>query len=182
MAYASTLQAGERAQRKYMLTVAQWADGSTTVTELLGARTEDSSLEINPDNETSTDILGINYTDVNKTEPSQTFDPAFIMGGQKLTDYLAKAALTNDIDAYNGKFTVYIICGWIADGTDHYYTVKHSGCTILPNSLGGDSYVSLPYEVHLSNDLVQGYVPDISRTTLNSGSIGFVQEEPVPSQ
>lgn len=169
--FTNTLAVGERAERKLMLTVAEWQSGSSTVSELLGARTEDSSLEINPESETITDILGINYTDVNKTEPSQTFDPGYIIGGQKLGDYLAAAALTNDINAYNGKFTVYIICAWLRKGEKpnyEYYAVKHTGCTILPNSLGGDSYVSLPYEVHLSNNLVEGSVSDISKSALDT--------------
>ena len=41
--------------------------------EILGRRTEDSSIEYNADIATSTDILGINYTDINKTQPQQDF-------------------------------------------------------------------------------------------------------------
>lgn len=157
MANTHALTTGERAQRKLLLTVAEWTEDGATVKELLGARTEDSSIEWNVDSETVTDILGITYTDVNKTEPVQTFDPAYIIGGKKLGDYLAKASLTNNINAYNGKFTLYIICAWLGDDGE-YYAVRHTGCSAIPTSIGGDSYVSLPYEIHFSNDITEGSV------------------------
>ena len=156
------LAAKERAQRKTLITVAEWtpAGESEPIREILGARTEDSSIEFNADIATSTDILGVTYTDVNKTEPQQTFDPFFLLGGSKLGEYLVNAALENRINDYNGKFNVYIIAAFINDGVSasKYFTVKHSGCSIIPTSMGGDAYVSMPIEVHYSNDITKGSV------------------------
>ena len=157
MADVVNLKQGQRAQRKTLITVAEWGGTESPNREILGARTEDSSIEFNPDVSTSTDILGITYSDVNKTEPQQTFDPFFLLGGSKLGAYLAEAALANDIDAYNGVFNIYIITAFI--GTEGAYNcVKHSGCTILPTAIGGDSYVSMPIEVHYSNNIEKGTV------------------------
>lgn len=161
MADTVNLKAGQRAQRKTLITVAEWGGTETPNREILGARTEDSSIEFNPDIETSTDILGITYSDVNKTEPQQDFDPYYLLGGSKLGAYLAEAALENNIDAYNGTFDIYIITAFI--GTEGAYKcVKHSGCTILPTSIGGDSYVSMPIEVHYSNNITKGTVDKLS--------------------
>ena len=159
MADAVNLKNGVRAQRKTLITVAEWGvePEKSGTREILGARTEDSSIEFNPDIETSTDILGITYTDVNKTEPQQDFDPFFLLGGSKLGAYLAEAALENNIDAYNGTFNVYIITAFMgSEGA--YKAVKHEGCSIIPTSLGGDSYVSMPIEVHYSNKISTGTV------------------------
>lgn len=173
------LQTNERAQRKLMVTVAEWEDSEGTITigsgtsqktysrEILGTRTPDSSIEFNADVETSTDILGITYTDINKTEPSQTFDPYYIIGGKKLGEYMTKAALTNSINAYNGRFNIYIITLFLTNGTPStadakYYTVKHSGCSIIPTSLGGESFLALPFEVHFSNDITEGTVDKLA--------------------
>lgn len=125
--------------------------------EILGARTEDSAIEFNPDTETVTDILGITYTDVNKTEPQQDFDPFYLMGGSALGEYLAEAALKNDIAAYNNMFEIYVITAFIGE-SGSYKAVKHSGCSIIPTSIGGDSYVSMPIEVHFSNNITAGTV------------------------
>lgn len=159
----------ERAQRKTLITVAEWTPTGATepVREILGARTEDSSIEFNADYTTSTDILGITYTDVNKTEPQQTFDPFFLLGGSELGKYLVEAALENRIQDYNGKFNVYIIAAFINDKTgtaeaQNYFAVKHSGCSIIPTSMGGDSYVSMPIEVYYSNDITKGSVDKLA--------------------
>lgn len=168
MALAMNLATKERAQRKTLITVAEWTPGDSTATpirEILGARTEDSSIEFNADIATSTDILGVTYTDVNKTEPQQTFDPFFLLGGSKLGEYLADAALANRIADYNGKFNVYIIAAFISEGTSNatkYKAVKHTGCSIIPTSMGGDSYVSMPIEVHYSNDITEGTVDKLA--------------------
>lgn len=156
---AINLNAGQRAERKTLITVAEWGDNNR---EILGTRTEDSSIEFNADIETMTDIRGITYTDVNKTEPQQDFDPFFVLGGSKLAEYLSDAALNNDIAKYNGTFTIYVISAFIGDATKGYSTVKHSGCSIIPTSLGGDSYVSMPIEVHYSNNITAGTVDKLS--------------------
>lgn len=158
---ATNLASGVRAERKTLLTVVEWKVGTNEKRELLGTRTEDSSIEFNPDMETMTDILGITYTDVNKTEPSQSFDPYYIIGGSELADYLTKAALKNDIQAYNGAFDVYLITAFMGT-SGSYYAVKHSGCSVIPQSIGGDSYVNMPVEVHFSNDITEGTVNKLS--------------------
>lgn len=158
------LTKGQRAQRKTLITVAKWKEGDETKVEILGTRTEDSSIEFNADTSTSTDIRGITYTDVNKTEPQQTFDPFYILGGSDLSAYLSAAALRNDIDAYNNVFNVYIIAAFMTDESSKatadtkYYAVKHANCTILPTSIGGDSYNSMPIELHYSNNITEGIV------------------------
>jgi hypothetical protein len=134
----------------------------TTHREILGARTEDSSIEFNPDVETSQDILGKVYTDVNKTEPQQDFDPFYILGGSALAEYLSDAALENRLDAYSGAFTLYIIEAYKGNTGNGFKCVKHANCSIIPTSLGGDAYVSMPIEVHFSNDITVGTVDSLN--------------------
>lgn len=166
---STNLNNGQRAERKTFITVAEWKTGSGTsaVThkEILGYRVEDSSVEFNPDVATSTDILGITYTDVNKTEPQQSFDTFYVMGGSELAEYLVENALENNISAYNNVFDVYLITGFIpqtgTSGTttvNGYKAVKHTGCSIIPKSMGGDSYTQLPIDVHFSNKITKGMV------------------------
>ena len=142
---------GQRAERKTLITVAEWSDGSESpVREILGTRTEDSSIEYNPDISTITDIRGINYTDVNKTQPQQDFDPFLILGGSKL------AVKLNDIRRRNAltelsDFTIYVITAFLG-ASGAYEAEKHTGCTITYNSIGGDTNVNMPISVYLSYD------------------------------
>ena len=155
----------QRAERKLLITVAEWNETvGTTETkqrEILGRRTEDSSIEYNTDTNTSTDILGINYTDVNKTQPQQDFDPYMILGGSKL------GAKLNDIRKRNAlselsQFTLYIITAYVGDATNGYEAEKHEGCTIQYNSLGGDTNVNMPISVFFSNKITNGTVDKLT--------------------
>ena len=153
------LAQGQRAERKTLLTVAEWTEGNTEVREILGTRTEDSSIEYNADITTTTDIRGINYTDVNKTQPQQDFDPFLILGGSKL------AVKLNDIRRRNAltelsSFTVYVITAFLGT-TGAYEAEKHTNCTITYNSFGGDTNVNMPISVYLSNDCDGSGVPQV---------------------
>ncbi len=169
--------AGKRVERKMLITIATWGtDGAA----ILGARVEDSSIEFNADVETTTDILGINYTDVNKTQPQQTFDPAYVIGGDKLMEYMTEASLSNNINAYNGAFDVYVVAAYLTDGTK-YKTVKHSKCSIIPSSIGGESYLAMPFDVYYSNDITEGSVTSIKREDLLQIASKFVADATSPA-
>lgn len=159
----------QRAARKLLITVAEWEDANGSITidnkkynrEILGRRTEDSSIEYNADIETTTDILGINYTDINKTQPQQDFDPYLILGGSKL------GAKLNDIRKRNAltelsQFNLYIITAYIGNSSDGYEAEKHVNCTITYNSLGGDSNVNMPISAYFSNESTIGTVDKLS--------------------
>ena len=140
----------QRAERKLLITVAEWSEGTSTVREILGTRTPDSSIEYNADVETTTDIRGINYTDVNRTQPQQTLDPYLVLGGSKLGAKLNDIRRRNAVSEYN-QFTLYIITAYV--GTAGAYEAEcHTNCTINPTALGGDSNVNMPIDCYFSND------------------------------
>ena len=155
------LNDGQRAERKLLITVAEWTEGNEPVREILGRRTEDSSIDYNADIETTTDILGINYTDLNRTQPQQDFDPYLILGGSKLGAKLNDIRRRNALSELN-DFTVYIITAFVGDSTNGYATEKHTGCTIVYNSIGGDSNVNMPISVYFSNNITTGTVDKLS--------------------
>ena len=168
MALAYSLQNGQRAERKTLITVAEFTPvgGSTTVKELLGTRTEDSSIEYNADIETTTDILGNNYSDMTKTQPSQSFDPSPIVGGSQFQLWLNDKRRRNALSELSG-ITVYIITAFLTDGTatssdGKYACEKHEDCSITYDSIGGDVNVNMPYTVHFSNKITTGTVDKIT--------------------
>lgn len=155
------LTSGQRAERKLLITVAEWTEGTTLTREILGTRTEDSSIEYNSDIETTTDILGINYTDLNRTQPQQDFDPYLILGGSKLGAKLNDIRRRNALSELN-QFTMYIITAFVGDSTNGYAAEKHVNCTITYNSIGGDTNVNFPISVYFSNDITSGTVNKLS--------------------
>ena len=159
------LAQNQRAERKLLITVAEWTETvGTTPTqerEILGRRTEDSSIEYNPDIQTSTDILGINYTDVNKTQPQQDFDPFLILGGSKLGAFLNDKRKRNALSELS-SFKIYIITAFVGNAQDGYSAERHDDCTILFNSLGGDANVNMPISVYFSNKVTAGTVDKLT--------------------
>ena len=139
--------------------------------EMLGTRTEDSSIEFNPDIETATDIRGNTYTDMNKTEPQQAFDPFLVLGGSRLAPVLHDIMFRNAVSELN-QFTMYIVAAYIGDDTAGYAAQKQDGCTITYDSLGGDTKVNFPITVYFSNKSTNGtidkledgfvFTPDVS--------------------
>ena len=155
------LQPGQRAERKLLITVAEWTEGSATQREILGTRTEDSSIDYNADIETTTDILGNNYTDLNKTQPQQDFDPYLILGGSKLGAFLNDIRRRNALSELN-QFTMYIISAFVGDASNGYDAEKHTDCTITYSSIGGDVNVNFPITVYFSNKITAGKVDKLS--------------------
>ncbi len=128
--------------------------------EFLGTRTEDSSIEFNPDIETSTDIRGNNFTDLNKTQPQQSFDPFLILGGSKLAAKLHDIMFRNAVTELN-QFTMYIITSYLGNSTSGYRAQKQDDCTITYDSLGGDTKVNFPITVYFSNKATAGVVDSL---------------------
>lgn len=125
--------------------------------EFLGTRTENSSVEFNSDIQKTTDIRGNTYTDVNKTEPEQSFDPYLVLGGSKLGAKLHDIMFRNALTELN-QFTAYLIAGYIGDAEHGYKAQKQTDCTITYDSWGGDASVNFPITVHYSNKTTPGVV------------------------
>ena len=161
------LKDGQRAERKKFITVAEWEEpldgttGTETVREFLGVRTEESSIDFNADVQESTDVRGNNYTDVNKTQPTQSFDPNPMRGGSRLNAFLDDIRRRNALSELTGAFTIYLIEEYIGT-SGNYETVRHDDCTITFDSIGGDSYVNFPITVHFSNKITTGKVDKIA--------------------
>lgn len=161
------LRDGQRAERKTLITVVEWNEqlegttGTEEVREVQGVRVEDSAIEYNPDIQESTDILGNNYTDVNKTQPSQSMDPNTIIGGGRLSAYLNDIRRRNALSELQG-FTVYVITVFIGNEADGYEAEKHVDCSITYDSIGGSANVDFPYTIHFSNKITTGTVDKIS--------------------
>lgn len=155
------LSDGQRAERKLLITVVEWTEGTTQEREILGTRTEDSSIEYNADIETTTDILGINYTDINRTQPQQDFDPYLVLGGSKLGAKLNNIRKRNALSELS-QFTAYIITAFVGSTSSGYEAEKHTGCTITYNSIGGQDNVNFPISLYLSNKITNGTVNKLS--------------------
>lgn len=161
-ASAFNLQTNEKAARKLLVTAINVGDSITAQSgtpkwQVVGAGVEDSAIELNPDVETVTDILGITETTVNKLETAQTLDPMTIRGGSDLALKLHNLVKNKEY-AKLSMFEVMIIFAYIGDDTNGYEAEVHENCTITPQSMGGSAYVDMPIDINFSNDKKYGTV------------------------
>ena len=127
---------GQKAERKLLVTavnVGEKLGAGTPEWQIIGVGVEDSSIEYNPDTTTSTDILGISTTIINKLETSQTLEPMVVIGGSKLALKLynqVKYGRLSELAMYE-VMQIHAYVG--AEGA--YEAEVHKNCTLTPQSL-----------------------------------------------
>ena len=157
MAKDFNVGAGVKAARKLLMTFVNVSDtASSPEWELVGSGVEDSSLELNPNTVTVTDILGITETSVTKWEPNQSLDPNTVKGGSKL-NFKLHSIWQNKTPELLSKFDVLIVYAYVGEDTT-FDAEMQKNCTINITSIGGSFYVDMPIEIMLSNDSVKGTV------------------------
>ena len=147
---------GVKATRKLLMTFVDVSDSGTPEWEIVGRGVEDSSIELNPQTETATDILGITETSVEKREPNQSFDPNTVKGGSKLNFKLHKIWQDKKPELLS-KFNVLIVYAYLGE-TSTFEAEVQKNCTINITSIGGSAYVDMPIEISFSNDSTKGTV------------------------
>ncbi len=157
MAKDFNVSAGVKAARKLLMTFVNVSDNAEAPEwELVGRGVEESALELNPNTETVTDILGITETSVTKWEPKQSLDPNTVKGGSKL-NFKLHSIWQNKTPELLSKFDVLIVYAYVGEGTTFDAEVQKN-CTINITSIGGSAYVDMPIEILLSNDSQKGTV------------------------
>ena len=147
---AINLAPGLKADRKLEMIFVNMGTSETAEWEILG------SVAFNHDTNQATDILCITDTIVSPAKPEFDLDPCTIRGGQKLSEKLLDIERRNAI-AELGQFEILHVHCYL--GTAPSFTAElHKNCTIVPQSLGGSSYVDMPMNVYLSNDKTLGTV------------------------
>lgn len=147
-----------KAARKLLRTYVDVSGGDGTAEWfLVGSGIEESAIELNPDTETVTDILGITTTTVNKWEASQSFDPFTVKGGSKLAFKLHQIWQDKTPEKLS-QFDVLIVYKYIGEDTTGYEAEVQKNCTINITKIGGSAYVDMPIEITYSNDIDRGTV------------------------
>lgn len=147
--------AGVKAARKLLMTFVDVSDTSGTPEwELVGRGVEESAIELNPNTETVTDILGITDTSVTKWEPNQSLDPNTVRGGSKLNFKLHKIWQDKTPELLS-KFNVLIVYAYLGE-SETFEAEMQKNCTINITSIGGSAYVDMPIEIAYSNDITKG--------------------------
>lgn len=140
--------------------------------EIIGDDIEEMSMELNPDTETSKNILGQTKTKDNGYEPSMDADPFYADPDKKLYPMLRDIAL----ERKKGDACRTLLLEVIIEDTDaenHLAFVQE--VIVKPQSYGGDTGgLNIPFNVSEDGKRTKGYV---SASTLTSGNPTFTEGE-----
>ena len=148
---------GVKAARKLLRTYVNVGTPEAKEWYLVGSGVEDSAIDLNPNTESVTDILGVTTTDVTKWEPAQSFDPFTVRGGSTLAFKLHEIWADKRPELLS-QFEVMIVYKYVGTETDGYEAELQKNCTINITSIGGSAYVDMPIEISYSNDSTKGTV------------------------
>lgn len=148
---------GVKAARKLLKTYVNVGTSGEKKWFLVGSGVEESSIELNPNTETLTDILGVTTTDVTKWEPAQSFEPFTVKGGSELAFKLHQIWLDKKPELLS-QFEVLVVYSYVGDESTGYDAELQSNCTINITSIGGSAYVDMPIEISYSNNSKRGTV------------------------
>jgi hypothetical protein len=139
---------------------------------VIGEWTEDASVTLNPDIATFANILGDTKVTLNRFEQSAAIPQTLYVGdalGAKIVDDFRYGRLS--------KFTNYaVMIVWtFLDHTNGYHADIYTESSLIPDSIGGSSYVDVPITVNLAGKVLHGTVDDWA-----SDSMAFTEDTTSP--
>ena len=142
-------------ERKYMAHLVDASFGGDTENWVrLGKDLEEYSVELNPDTETSKNILGESTFKHNGYEVSADADPYYAEVGDPLFEKLQEI-VDERITGDGCKTKVLEVHMW--EGDETAYTAWKQECYVVPNSYGGDtSGYQIPFTVYYTGERVKG--------------------------
>lgn len=157
--------------RKYMahyIDVGSLCGGLSSKYERLGKDLEEYNVELNPDTETSKNILGESTFKHNGYEASSDADPFYADTTSGLFTALQKI-VDERLKDDNLKTKVVEVHLWTEASSGKYEAYQQS-CYVVPTSYGGDtSGYQIPFTVNYVGERVKGKF-DIASGTFTAGS------------
>lgn len=159
--------------RKYMahlIDAGLLCGGETSNYERLGEDLEEYNVELNPDTETSTNILGQTSFKHNGYEESSDADPYYARTDSALSNKLQEI-IDNRYKDDNCKTNAVEVHLWDGDETAGYVAYQQA-CYVIPTSYGGDtSGYQTPFSVYYVGERTKGkYLPSSKKFTPDTSS------------
>ena len=140
---------GQTVDRELLIAYLNTGTSAIPVWSPIGKRVTDSSEEIDWSGETTTDILGNNYTDLKKPVITQNFDPLPLDGGDSAIVKLWNLAIKEHDRSALASQDMLIVHLYAGTSGSAMFAERYSSCAVTVSSLGGEGGGSLgmPLEV-----------------------------------
>jgi hypothetical protein len=145
---------------------------SAPVWSPVGKRVADSTMAYDWKKETSTDVLGNNYTQLSKPQITQTFDPWQLDSADEAQKMIwDKGIRDQDADAL-AAFDMLVIHKYAGTADTKMFSERYSACAVTPTSLGGTGggKLAMPIEVTYGGERT------IGTASIAAGSFTFTPD------
>ena len=157
---------GAKYERKYLgHYIDTGFNGSTVAYARLGKDLEEYNIELNPDVETKTNILGENSTNVKGYSPQGTVDTYYARKGDALFEHLYD--IVNE-RATGSKLETTVV-DVLVDSEGTVESAYRENVIVVPSSIGGSDGVVIPYDIYYVGDRTAGTF-DVSTKTFTPAS------------
>lgn len=156
-------------ERKYMAHMIDASFGGESENYVrLGSDLEEYNVELNPDTETSKNILGESTFKHNGYEATSDADPYFAVIGDPLFEKLQEI-VDNRYTGDQCKTFALEVHLWDGDESKGF-TAYRQDCYVIPNSYGGDvGGYQIPFTVYYTGERIKGtYNPTGKKFTPNT--------------
>ena len=145
---------GDKVERKYLAHFIDSSFGDATTTYVrLGKDLEEYNIELNPDIETKSNILGESSNVVKGYEPTGSVDTFYAYEGDPMFTQLAK--IVNE--RLTGTALQATVVDVLVDSTGTVTWAYREDVVVLPQSIGGDGAgVQIPFEINYNGNRTAG--------------------------
>ena len=158
--------------RELLLLFLNTGEAAQPVWSPVGKRVSDSSMEYDWSEESYTDILGDNYTDLSKPKITQNFDPWNLAAGDPAQLKLWKDSIKNHDTNAMANNDMLIVHAYAGSAENAFFAERYSSCTVKPNSLGGAGGGKLAMPVNVA----YGGTRTLGTAALADGTVTFTPE------
>lgn len=165
--------AGQTIARETLLLCLNTGTSSSPVWSPCGKRTTDSSMELDWNEETSTDVLGVTRTSLKNPQRRQTFEPVPLDGSDTAAVKIWNLAI-HDQDPHALANQDLLLVHLYAGTASAPFAERFPSSAVMPTSLGGEGGgdLGMPYDVVFGGERVTGTAAKDSTT----GAITFTPD------
>ena len=160
--------------RELLILCLNTGEAEAPVWSPVGKRVSDSSMEYDWGEETNTDIMGVNYTNMSKPKITQTFDPWELDSGDKAQLKVWNAAIRDQDTNALSSMDMLVLHLYAGTADTAVFAERYASCAVKPSSLGGAGGGKLGMPI----DVAFGGTRTVGTAGVKDGAITFTPDAP----
>ncbi len=147
------MTAGTKFKRQFLAHYIDSSFGSGTASYLrLGKDLEEYSIEMNPDVESKTNILGESSTNVKGYQPQASVESFYAYKGDELYEHLAECINSRE----TGSELETTVVDVLVESDGSIVWAYRENAIVVPNSIGGSDGVQIPFDIYYNGNRTAG--------------------------